>query len=120
MGIKTDITKITRPVFLCNACFERLGFESSLTMGRVEENCELCGKKVVGECNWVWSNVQKIEKSREEQDKEFHETIGQFASPNCKYCHGTGKEYWIMELQQYKPCDCVLRNVRTLRERGQN
>jgi len=60
-----------------------------------------------------------MEKSRELQDKDF-EQIGTYASPNCKKCLGTGKEYWLVELKQYKPCECVLKNIRILRERGKN
>ena len=55
--------------------------------------------------------IELIGKSREEQDRDFREYIEPYATPGCKYCHGTGKEHWITELEQYKPCDCVLRNI---------
>lgn len=64
--------------------------------------------------------IDKINKSREEQDKEFRENVAPYADPNCKYCYGTGKEHWIVFLEQYKPCECVFENIRILRERGVN
>ena len=64
--------------------------------------------------------IEKINKSREEQERDFKEVISHYADPNCKYCLGTGKEYWLVDLAQFKPCECVLENVRTIRERGLN
>ena len=64
-------------------------------------------------------DIQRINKSREQQEKDFLE-IRSFADPKCKYCLGTGKEYWIVDLSQYKVCECVIENIRILRERGKN
>jgi hypothetical protein len=67
--------------------------------------------------------IERINKNRDEQNKEFEEVFRLYANPNCKYCLGTGKEYWIVDLSQYKICECVLRNVeieRVINERGQN
>jgi hypothetical protein len=63
--------------------------------------------------------LKGIDKTKEEQEKDF-EIIKEYASPNCKYCLGTGKEYWITELKMYKPCECVHKNIKRLRERGLN
>ena len=59
--------------------------------------------------------IDYINKSREEQDKEL-EIIKDYANKNCKHCLGTGKEYWITELKQYKICDCVLKNIKILED----
>ena len=64
-------------------------------------------------------NIDFINKSREEQNKDF-EQIRFYASKNCRHCLGTGKESWIVDLKQYKVCRCVLKNIKALRERGQN
>ena len=111
-----------RLIILCDKCFERLGCRECLTMGGRGDrtNCELCGKLLTDNYNWVWSDVEKIEKSREEQEREFHEVIGHYADKNCKHCFGTGKEHWIVELEQYKVCDCVMKNISILRDRGIN
>jgi len=60
-----------------------------------------------------------MEKTREQQEEDF-KIIKHYANPKCKYCLGTGKEYWLMNLNQYKPCECVLKNIKIIRERGQN
>lgn len=60
--------------------------------------------------------VEFLNKSKEEQEKEFAEYISHYATKNCKYCHGTGKEYWLFELEQYKVCGCVLKNIRIEQE----
>ena len=65
-------------------------------------------------------DIQRINKSREEQDRDFREAIGHYANPKCKYCLGTGKEYWLVALGQYKVCECVLENIKTIKERGLN
>ena len=59
--------------------------------------------------------IELIDKSREEQDKDF-EQIKEYANPNCKKCLGTGKEYWITELQMYKVCKCVEKNIKIAKE----
>ena len=63
--------------------------------------------------------IKGIDKTRKEQEKDF-EQIRFYADPNCKDCYGTGKEAWLVELNQYKVCHCVLKNIKILRERGVN
>jgi len=52
-----------------------------------------------------------MEKSREEQDEDFRKYFSWYADRGCKICYGTGKAGWMVELQQYMPCECVMRNM---------
>lgn len=55
-----------------------------------------------------------IEKTREDQEAELREMaeiskIVLQQKYDCKKCNGTGKDYWDVDLQFYKPCDCILK-----------
>lgn len=52
-----------------------------------------------------------LNKTREEQDKDFIEYFGFFADKDCKVCYGTGKASWMTDLNQYVICNCVLANI---------
>ena len=55
--------------------------------------------------------MNQLEKSREEQDKDFLLYFSHFADKDCKICYGTGKRSWHVELKQYIPCECVMINI---------
>ena len=55
--------------------------------------------------------INRIEKTREEQDTEFNLYFRAFADKDCKICFGTGKRSWHVELRQYIPCECVMINI---------
>ena len=63
--------------------------------------------------------IELVGKTRAEQEEDFRQ-IAAYADPDCKYCYGTAKEAWLVDLDQYKVCECVLENIRILRERGIN
>jgi len=52
-------------------------------------------------------------KSREVQQAELREmaliAATKLGFKECKKCFGTGRAYFDVELQAYKPCDCVLK-----------
>jgi hypothetical protein len=50
-------------------------------------------------------------KSRAEQDEDFLMYFSAFADKDCKICYGTGKKSWLVDLQQYIPCECVMINI---------
>lgn len=55
--------------------------------------------------------MKLIEKTKEEQDEDF-KNFSYYADQDCKLCHGTGKNGWHVELKQYIPCDCLMRNIK--------
>lgn len=59
-------------------------------------------------------------KTREEQDKDFILYFGHFADKDCKICYGTGKGSWMVDLQQYIPCECVMINIEKEKREQEN
>lgn len=52
-----------------------------------------------------------LNKSRSEQDLDFILYFSHFANKDCKICYGTGKRSWMVDLNQYIPCECVMINI---------
>ena len=50
-------------------------------------------------------------KSREEQTEEIRTYFKPYADPNCKICLGVGQRGWLVDLQQYIICECVMINI---------
>ena len=56
-------------------------------------------------------NQTYLEKTKEEQESDFRIYFQPYADITCKICHGTGKRSWMVDLQQYIPCECVMINL---------
>ena len=50
-------------------------------------------------------------KSREDQDEEIRMYFKPYADVGCKICYGTGKASWMVDLVQYRLCECVMINI---------
>lgn len=59
-------------------------------------------------------------KTREEQDLDFIMYFSAFADKECKICYGTGKRSWMVDLQQYVPCECVMINIEKEKQKQEN
>ena len=52
-----------------------------------------------------------LNKTREEQTEEIRTYFKPYADPNCKICLGVGQRGWLVDLNQYIICECVMINI---------
>lgn len=58
--------------------------------------------------------IDKVEKSRSEQAKDFAEMVRLRGGKPCPDCFDRGYVGWHIELEQYIACNCILNKAREI------
>ena len=60
---------------------------------------------------------EPIHVPREGQEELYKRWVAPHANSSCSKCYGRGFEYWMPELHQLRPCDCIHRAIRKATEK---